>query len=335
MSHQLSEMLDVWWEGRDQTEWVLGTVYRTEGSAYRKAGAMMLIDGHGRQHGLLSGGCLEADIVRNARKAMVTDKVVMLEYDGNDEDDVFFKLGVGCGGKVYIMLQPLNAENDLGLGDLRSALKDRQTGYFRQKIGAVEARFDRDPRVLPGQQTAIIKPDEFGDDWLVTPIRPEPHILIVGGGMDARPVVNIAREMGWQVSLADPRPANARAEHFPNVSAIVRDIGSLGAYADQHRVNAVVLMAHSVSIDGDALRALDGLGSSSIRHVSALGPRHRFANVLDHAGLKEHELPFPVSSPAGLDIGGQLPESIALSILSGIHRVLYKETTLHIAKVAE
>ena len=50
MSHQLSEMLDVWWEGRDQTEWVLGTVYRTEGSAYRKAGAMMLIDGHGGEH---------------------------------------------------------------------------------------------------------------------------------------------------------------------------------------------------------------------------------------------------------------------------------------------
>lgn len=332
MSHQLSEMLDVWWEGRDQTEWVLGTVYRTEGSAYRKAGAMMLIDGHGRQYGLLSGGCLEADIVRNARKAMVTDKVVMLEYDGNDEDDVFFKLGVGCGGKVYIMLQPLSTKNDLGLGDLRDALKERETGYFRQKIGAVEACFYRDPLVLPGQQIAIIKPDEFGDDWLVTPIRPEPHILIVGGGMDARPVANIAREMGWQVSLADPRPANARAEHFPNVSAVVRDIASLGAYVDQHRVDAAVLMAHSVSIDGDALRAL---GASSIRHVSALGPRHRFVNVLDHAELKEEELPFPVSSPAGLDIGGQLPESIALSILSGIHHVLYKETALHIIKVAE
>ena len=332
MSHQLSEMLDVWWANRDQTEWVLGTIYRTEGSAYRKAGAMMLIDGHGRQYGLLSGGCLEADIVRNARKAMVTDKVVMLEYDGNDEDDVFFKLGVGCGGKVYIMLQPLGAKNDLGLGDLRAALKDRETGYYRQKIGAAEARFDRDPMVLPGQQIAVTQRDEVGDDWLVTPIRPEPHILIIGGGMDARPVARIAHEMGWQVSLADPRPANARAEHFPTVNAIVRDIASLGAYANDHRVDAAVLMAHSVPIDGDALAAL---GRSSIRHVSALGPRHRFANVLEHAKLKEHTLPFPVSSPAGLDIGGQLPESIALSILSGIHRVLYKETSLHLAKVAE
>ncbi|NIZ03317.1 XdhC family protein [Thalassospira lucentensis] len=332
MSHQLSEMLNIWWSGRDETEWVLGTVYRTEGSAYRKAGAMMLIDGHGQQHGLLSGGCLEADIVRNARKAMVMGKVVMLEYDGNDEDDVFFKLGVGCGGKVYIMLQPLSADNDLGLGELRHALHARQTGYYRQKVGECVASFSSDENVLPGQQVARLMPDEKGNDWLVTPIRPEPHILIVGGGLDARPVVNIAHEMGWKVSLADPRPANARPEHFPNVSNIVRDVASLGVYANERRVDAVVLMAHSVSIDADALKAIS---ASNIRHVSALGPRHRFANVLDHAGLREHALPFPVSSPAGLDIGGQLPESIALSMLSGIHQALYKQTSSRLAQAAE
>lgn len=332
MSHQLSEMLNIWWSGRTKTEWVLGTVYRTEGSAYRKAGAMMLIDGRGRQYGLLSGGCLEADIVRNARKAMMTGNVVMLEYDGNDEDDVFFKLGVGCGGKVYIMLQPLSPENDLGLGDLRAALRARQTGYYRQKIGGVKANFVLDDRVLPGQQIAVTQRDQAGDDWLVTPVRPEPHILIVGGGADARPVVNIAREMGWQVTLADPRPANARADHFPNVGHIMRDMSQLATYVIDHKVDAVILMAHSVSIDGDALREMS---KTRIRHLSSLGPRHRFANVLDHAGLGDQKLPFPVSSPAGLDIGGQLPESIALSILSGIHQALYKETGLHLAQVAE
>ncbi len=332
MSHQLSEMLNIWWSGQEDTEWVLGTVYRTEGSAYRKAGAMMLIDGRGQQHGLLSGGCLEADIVRNARKAMMTEKVVMLEYDGNDEDDVFFKLGVGCGGKVYIMLQPVSPANDLGLTDLYQALRARQTGYYRQKIGSLEATFTRDERVLPGQQIATTVSDSNGDDWLVTPIRPEPHILIVGGGPDARPVVNIAREMGWQVTLADPRPANARVDHFPRAGHILRDMSQLETYVEDHKVDAAILMAHSVSIDGDALRAI---GKTRIRHLSVLGPRHRFANVLDHAGLTHQMLSCPVSSPAGLDIGGQLPESIALSILSGVHQALYKETGLHLAKVAE
>ncbi|MCC9625608.1 XdhC family protein [Thalassospira sp. MA62] len=332
MSHQLSEMLNIWWEGRNDTEWVLGTVYRTEGSAYRKAGAMMLISGHGRQIGMLSGGCLEADIMRNARKAMVTGRVVMLEYDGNDEDDVFFKLGVGCGGKVYIMLQPLGRDNDLGLSDLRDALQARNTGFYRQKVGAVVGEFILDDRVPAGMQVARTETGDDGDDWLVTPVRPEPHILVVGGGIDARPVVNMAHEMGWRVSLADPRAANARADQFPNATTILRDMSKLASFADQTRVDAVVLMAHAVSIDGDALAVLS---KTAIRHLSALGPRHRFADVLEHAGLREGDLPFPVSSPAGLDIGGQLPESIALSILSGIHVALYKEVSLNVAKVAE
>ena len=40
MSNQLSVLLNNWTRARDDTDWVLGTVYKTEGSAYRKAGAM-------------------------------------------------------------------------------------------------------------------------------------------------------------------------------------------------------------------------------------------------------------------------------------------------------
>lgn len=329
MSNQLGEMLDIWRSDRDATEWVLGTVYRTEGSSYRKAGAMMLINGRAQQFGLLSGGCLEADIIRNARRAMVTGKVVMLVYDGNDEDDLFFKLGVGCGGKVYIMLQPVTAQNDLGLGDLQAALATRQSGIYAQKIGAVAGYFE--PGTVKGHSPAHIESRSDGD-WLITPIRPAPHILIVGGGIDARPVVGIAREMGWDVSLLDPRPANARPEHFPTVRKILRKVDpEISRYIANEKVDAVILMSHSIPIDGDALAAVQ---RSDIAHLSALGPRHRFAKVLDHAGLIESDLPFAVSSPAGLDIGGQLPESIALSILSGIHAALYRQDCKTLARMA-
>ena len=30
-------------------------------------------------------------------------------YDGSDEDDISFQLGIGCGGIVYILLQPIQA----------------------------------------------------------------------------------------------------------------------------------------------------------------------------------------------------------------------------------
>jgi len=318
MSNQLSAMLAVWQQARDDTEWVLGTVYRTEGSAYRKAGAMVLINGHGQQFGLLSGGCLEADIVRNARKAMIKGNAVMLVYDGNDEDDLSFKLGIGCGGTVYIMLQPVTEDNDLGLSDLAVSLAQRQNGLYFQKIGDVAGYFEQG-HVSESCSSHIEK--RVDGDWLVTPIVPEPHILIVGGGIDARPVVNIAHEMGWKTTLVDPRLANARREHFPCASTILRAIDqSLATYVLSNRIEAAILMAHNIPIDAQAVAALR---NTPLRHLSALGPRHRFADVLKHGGISECDLPFKVSSPAGIEIGGQLPESIALSILSGIHRFLY------------
>lgn len=318
MSNQLSALLALWLQHRDETEWVLGTVYRTEGSAYSKAGTMMLINGKGQQFGLLSGGCIQADIARNARKAIVTGQTVMLVYDGSDEDDLSFRLGIGCGGTVYIMLQPVTTANDLDLSSLHAALSLRHSGFYRQKIGDVISRFE--PDHVSGQSASWIENHEDGD-WLVTPVLPEPHILVVGGGVDARPVVNIALEMGWQVTLVDPRSANARREHFPPASNILRTIDhSLATYVQEKRIEAAILMAHSVTIDA---RALAILSHAPLRYLAALGPRHRFADILQHAGIRTSDLPFAIASPAGLPIGGRLPESIALSILAGVHSALF------------
>ncbi|KEA62449.1 Xanthine and CO dehydrogenase maturation factor, XdhC/CoxF family [Marinobacterium lacunae] len=316
MSNQLSDLLAAWQSDSSGTQWVLGTVYKTEGSAYRKAGALMLINGFGQQFGLLSGGCLESDILRNARRVMLSGKAMTLVYDGSDEDDLSFRLGIGCGGKVYIMLQLISADNDLGLQALATALKRRQPGTYYQKIGGNQAYFKVGEHRPP--QRSQIK-----DGWLVTPIRPEPHLLVIGGGIDARPLVGMAKLMGWQVTLADPRPANARAEHFPEADHVLRDCDNLSAIVADTSVDAAVLMSHSIALDAHALGQLHNAG---LKHIALLGPRHRFAQVLGRAGLKESELRCRVSGPAGLPIGGQLPESIALSILAECHAVLHQHT---------
>ncbi len=329
MSNQLQDLLAAWKAGRDDTDWVLGTVYRTEGSAYRKAGAMMLIDGFGRHFGLLSGGCLEADILRHARKVMTTGEVAMLVYDGSDEDDWSFQLGIGCGGKVYIMLQPVRRENDLGLGELAAALASRVGGTYRLKLGSAEGSFEI--AETPARVRATIETGTDGD-WLVMPIRPEPHLLVVGGGVDARPLVAIAAELGWRVSLADPRSANAREAYFPRAAVILRELGDdLANYLQQARVDGVVIMSHNVAIDAEALRLCQ---SANLEYLALLGPRHRYRRVLEAAELDESQLALPVSAPAGLDIGGQLPESIALSILAECHAVLHRAGSLPALRLA-
>ena len=290
---------------------------------------MMLIDGFGRLFGLLSGGCLEADIARHARKVMQRGEVELLAYDGNDEDDWSFQLGIGCGGKVYIMLQPLSAGNDLGLGAMAAALGARKAGLYQQKIGAAEASFEvRERGALP---RSVIEQREDGD-WLLTPIVPEPHLLVIGGGVDARPLVALAGELGWRVTLADPRSSHARAEYFAHAGTVLRRLdGELQHYIDAETVDAAVIMSHNVGLDAEGLRACQGSG---LEYVALLGPRHRYRQVLERAQLDETALSCPVSAPAGLDIGGQLPESIALSILAECHAVLNRSESLPSLRLA-
>ena len=329
MSHQLIDLLEAWRSQHDATDWVLGTVYRTEGSAYRKAGAMMLIDGFGRHFGLLSGGCLEADILRHARKVMSSGRVEMLVYDGSDEDDWSYQLGIGCGGKIYIMLQPLTRDNDLDLAGMAITLNERNCGIYEQKIGDTVAKFTATEKSLPVRSVIETRAD---GDWLVTPIRPEPHLLVIGGGIDARPVVRIAAELGWRVTLADPRASHARPQNFADADRVLHEVDeSLGEYIADHRVNAAIIMSHNVDIDARALAACQ---HTDLDYLALLGPHHRYQRVLEAAGLVEAELTLPVSAPAGLDIGGQLPESIALSILAECHGVLHRGQSLPALSIA-
>ncbi len=323
MSNQITAMLQAWHKGREEADWVLGTVYKTLGSCYRKAGALTLINARGEQYGLLSGGCLEADIVRNARKVLQWGKPLLLSYDASDEDDWSYQLGIGCGGKVYIMLQPISLQNDLGLGDMLRALEKRQPGLYHQKLNSNQAYFEPLSE-KPKQKVTLIKREN--EEWLVQPILPEPHLLIVGGGVDAKPLLNMAKEMGWQVTLADPRASHARAKHFPNADVILNDVGEpLSEYLLKNGVDAMVMMSHSMTIDAKALQSAQ---VKAIGYMAMLGPKHRFQDVLELAGLTQAGLTSPVASPAGLAIGGQLPESIALSILAQCHSVLHQSNLM-------
>lgn len=342
MSNQLSQLLQQWYPRRDSTEWVLGTVYKTEGPCYRKAGAMMLYDGLGQQFGLLSGGCLESDIQTHARKVMQTGEAVTLCYDGSDEDDISFQLGIGCGGKVHILLQLVNRENDyLCLDSVLQSLADRNSGEYRQFLPSVS----RDAEGMETVQSAksavgegcpltlsLFEPCENagktgltsgnGITCFTIAVNPEPHLLIVGGGVDARPVVSIARELGWAISMCDPRPANARADVFGRSLMILRDLDeSLADYCMAKRVDAVIVMTHNVGMDAAAISILHQV--SGLKYMALLGPSTRKAKVLDVANVDEKGMSVSLSGPAGFDIGGELPESIALSMLAECHEALF------------
>lgn len=326
MANQLQALLELWHNHRNSRNWVLGTVYRTAGPCYRKAGATMLFDDLGRHYGLLSGGCLEADIQRHAQQVLNSRRSKTLCYDGSDEDDFSFQLGIGCGGTVHILLQPVLAENEyLQLAQLRDHLRNRRPCHYLQKIpgaGETLAHVSLLKDANSQSRSRLIRRDD--GDWLQTPTAPVPHILIVGAGVDAQPMAQLFRSQGWQVSLCDPRPANARAAYFPGCDCYACHPDGLSTQLDLQQVDAAIVMGHNLELDAAALRALH---LQPLKYLGLLGPVSRRDRVLHLAGLTLEQLnaslPTPLRAPVGLNLGGELPESIALAACAELHAVLH------------
>lgn len=326
INHHPSHLLSQWSHCRDAHRWVLGLIYQTQGSCYRKVGAMMLFNDAGRQFGLLSGGCLEAELHRQAARVMHTQQSCTRCYDANDEGDITFQLGIGCGGTVHILLHPISAANNyLELHTLEAHLNKGQSVHYQVTIpDKAGHQAHAKVSVQTGDSLAVRPVLKTGQPhtWLLTPIIPPTQLLVVGGGIDARPLVAMAAQLGWRVTLCDPRPANARREHFPGASRITRSKPvALLDDANCKQWDAAVVMAHQLRMDADAVLSLKE--ASSLKYWALLGPQARKQRVLALAGLSEMDLPLPLAGPAGLALGGELPESIALSILSECHAVLH------------
>lgn len=355
-SHQLIDLLASWLPGKDQGRWILGSVYRLEGSAYRKPGSFMLMNDEGTHLGLLSGGCLESDLMQKARAFAAQIDIEALgnsvdcqspalsvRYDSTDEDDMLFQLGLGCGGVVDILLQPVHARNsylqlDLLYQHLLSGKHSLYSQHLAQEPGqqssfkttgfnTLEICSDKKSLSLldlesPFKARArLIQAPSAGLTQLSYLPGP-PKLLIFGGGEDAVPLARMARQLGWSVTVVDARPSKARAEQFgTDISLINQPADALADTEIFKSIDAAVVMNHSVEMDAASLASLR---NSQLAYCALLGPKHRKAEVLEKAGIVESELSWPLYGPAGLDIGADLPESIALSILAQCHQLLYK-----------
>jgi xanthine/CO dehydrogenase XdhC/CoxF family maturation factor len=332
MANRISQLLSHWSEDRDKHLWVLATIIQTDGSSYRKAGAMMLINDMGQYFGLLSGGCLESDIMRQARRCWDNQRNRIIEYDMREEEDLAWQLGIGCGGMVRILLQPVHRDNNyLKLDELNSYLEQRQKAEYHQQVdeglpqNSVLPLVDKQHVLAVGMQT-------YGAvDVFVQLLSPAPLVAVFGAGVDAKPVVSIAAELGWQVLLIDPRVGYAKTEYFKKASQIVRQsIDELHNEPWLKQIDIALILTHNIKLDAAALKLVQ---SSSAKYVGLLGPTHRTDRVLDIAKLTRNDLILPLANPVGLRLGGELPESIALSMLAEAHAMLEKSDGLSISGV--
>jgi xanthine/CO dehydrogenase XdhC/CoxF family maturation factor len=155
-------------------------------------------------------------------------------------------------------------------------------------------------------------------------IQPPVLLLIFGAGQEALPLTRIAKCLGWNAILADPRPGLALADRFPLADKVIcggpaKVLEEMKAFS---RVAAVV-MTHNYMHDFNCLRELN---SYSLDYVGLLGPKQRTLRLMQElasvgASLSSLQME-NLFTPIGLDIGAETEEEIALSIAAEVQSVM-------------
>jgi xanthine dehydrogenase accessory factor len=335
-------LLDFYRKHRDEESLVLATIIATEGSTYRKPGAMMLISRDGAFEGMISGGCLEGDLLHHAARVFGNGETAFVTYDMHAGEDLVWSLGLGCDGVIHLMLQRLDQADDFGfLKQLEVSHKARQAVLIALVTQADEglpcgafALLDQsDISVGSSHLLQILRasavpwpawryrkhgPDSSANGVAVIQVHmpARTRVLICGAGPDAVPVARVLSELDWGVQIVDHRPAFAKAERFPaNCSVIQCRPERLAELVDLTEVDAVVIMSHHLENDSAYLGQVSGC---EIPYIGVLGPRARRDRLREMASCGDLQ----IYGPVGLDIGAELPSAIALSVVAEIHAVL-------------
>jgi xanthine/CO dehydrogenase XdhC/CoxF family maturation factor len=368
----IERILPLWRELRAASaDYVLATVVAVEGSSYRKTGALMLLAPDGRRAGTVSGGCLEAEVVRRAW--WFTEKSPVVQRYSSIDEDGDMPYGSGCGGVVYLLL-----ERRPTAGPLLDALEQA----FEKRTALAVATILDGPRIgqraFAGLQNheseSADVPIELRDvahtslehcnsmertisiDGTETRAWADfraarPGLWIFGAGDDALPLLALAKQMGWLVTVADGRSQLATRSRFPDADKLhvlsIKDlpgeplVNQVSTFTHLHPTDAAVLLTHSFEQDSRILAALLSL-RFPLAYIGVLGPQRRTRELLAEAARLLH-LPAnetrierwlaALHAPMGLDLGAESPETIALSVLAEIQQVLTVSTAFPLRKV--
>ena len=298
--------------------------------------------------GRSSGGCLEGDLVKKAQWH-TRNGAALVTYDSTDEDDVVWGFGLGCNGVVQVLLERVSADTPGPLRLLRSVLQSRQPGVTATVIGGEGAAIGQRLLLMPGgrQESTLAStelqaqvredaqmvlvaqesrtqtytlPSGAAVTVFLEAVLPPLPLVIFGANHDALPLVRLAKELGWHVTVADVRGIQPRPERFPSADAALA--GSAEALCSKIGWNtqtAVVVMTHNYPDDKRVLRHL--LDTPAF-YIGQLGPKARterlLAEISDDGFTITDAHRNRLHGPVGLDIGADTPEQIALSIVAEV-----------------
>ena len=298
---------------------VLATVVALEGSSYRRPGVRMLItDDHGMT-GAVSGGCVEKEVLRQAIPVFGGSMAKVMTYDG--------RYRLGCEGILYILLEPFEPSGEF-LETFREAIKDRSSfgitsHYFKGEATSVHygSTLRLGDRVYPFRTS--FQPDS-GDAEFREQMKPCSKLLILGAEHDAVQLSHFASLMGWEVTVVANASEEKSLADFPGAQELLCVLPESYRPDSVDKQTAVVLMTHSFVKD---LQFLIALKDATPAYLGLLGPARRRERLL-HEFLERcpdlrEEFFENLHGPAGLNVGAETPQEIAIAILAEILAVLH------------
>ena len=325
MIHELKEIIEQAKINQEQKiKNVLVTVVDLEGSSYRKPGVRMLITEDGRMTGAVSGGCVEKEIVHRSASVFQKKEAKIMTYDG--------RYRLGCEGILYILIEPFTISDELYTCFSKAILERTiiKTESFFTKEDDARGNFGTCIHFHNSQSYCFYKHFNPKDPNLSHSfqqrLKPAFQLQIIGAEHDAVKLCQMASLLGWQVdvttSIKDPK---TKAD-FPGANTV---IGSDPESIDFSSVNTntgIVLMNHSYVQD---LKYLLKLADHTPAYLGILGAAKRrdtlFSALFEYNPEISEAFLEGICTPAGLDIGAQTPEEIALSILAEIMATVHNK----------
>jgi xanthine dehydrogenase accessory factor len=289
----------------------LATVLSTWGSAPRRAGAVMAVNAEGGVTGSVSGGCVEGAVVEAAQQVLASGEPQRLHFGVANE--TAWDVGLACGGEIDIYVQPADPVF------LQALLPDLEAGKpitLAAPLSGPEAGHlqvvDRTDRRTPGLES------EGETETFYNPLLPPPTLVMVGGVHIAVALAKLAKTLGYQTIVVDPRKVFGSQERFPEVDELVQAYP--GPAFEEHPLTAATALAslsHDPKIDDPALKAALDSQAFYIGALGSSGTQQKRLERLRAGGYSEEQLR-RIHGPIGLEIGAQNPAEIALAIMAEV-----------------
>jgi xanthine dehydrogenase accessory factor len=284
----------------------LAVVTKTWGSAPRGAGSLMAIAGDGRFEGSVSGGCVEGTVIAEANQMAHTGGSKILSFTVSSEQA--WEVGLACGGQIDILIVALSGDIGADCQSVLTAIADRQSGRISIDLHTGALAFDQTE--TPGDLA-------FDDTQLMLPLHPKHRLMIVGAVHIAQHLAPMAIDVGYDVTVIDPRAAFTQSRSFGESHLVEDWPDELFARLRPDAHTGVVTLTHDPKIDDAAL--IPALESPAF-YIGSLGSKKTHAARLERLvekGFSGEDLQ-RIRGPVGLDIGAKTPAEIAIAILAEV-----------------